>query len=73
MIYFLTLLAGAAGQDYEPFTQGGAETGQVSAPLYVILAYSIIWLVLLFFVASVWKRQKVVERDLEDLRRELSE
>ena len=43
----------AAAQDYKPFTPGAEDTGQVSAPLFVVLAYSLIWVVLLLFVASV--------------------
>ncbi len=63
----------AAAQDYKPFTPGAEDTGQVSAPLFVVLAYSLIWVVLLLFVASVYRRQKLVEQELEDLRKELGE
>jgi len=71
MNHLMTLLA--AGQDFEPFTPGGAETAQVSVPLYVTLAYSIIWLVLLVWVASVFMRQKAVQQELADLKQELGE
>ena len=71
MSHLLSLLA--AGQDFVPFTPGSGSEAQVSAPLYVVLAYSIIWVVLLAYVASVHKRQKVVEQELAELKRELAE
>jgi len=54
-------------EDYQPYQ--GAE--QVSAPLLVVIAYSAIWLVLLGFVASVWRRQRQVQADLAQLERQL--
>jgi CcmD family protein len=69
MSHLYSLLA--AGQDFQPFTPGESGTAQVSAPLYVLLAYSIIWLVLLGYVASLHKRHKDVERELRDLKQEL--
>lgn len=71
MNHLMTLLA--AGQDYEPFTPGGGGAAQVSVPLYVLLAYSLIWLVLLVWVASVFMRQKKVEQELDELKQELAE
>jgi len=64
------LALAAKAEDYQPYTTG-AETGQVSAPLFVIIAYSLIWLVLIGFVVSVWRRQRRVEEELDLLRRQL--
>ena len=46
------------------------EKEQVSAPLFVVLAYSAIWLAVLAFVISVWVRQRRVEQELAQLIRE---
>ena len=56
--------------DYQPYS-AAASGGQVSAPLFVVLAYSAIWLVLLGFVATVWLRQRRLEAELPELRRTL--
>jgi CcmD family protein len=58
------------GGDFQPYKPGAA-TEQVSAPLHVVLAYSLIWLVLLGFVASVWRRQRRVEAEIREMRRQL--
>lgn len=64
-------LAWAAPEaDYQPY-QAPASAEGVSAPLYVVLAYSAIWLVLLLFVASVWRRQRRVEAEIEQMRHQL--
>jgi CcmD family protein len=60
----------APSGDYQPY-QPPASTESVSAPLYVVLAYSAIWLVLLLFVASVWRRQRRVELEIEQMRHQL--
>lgn len=46
------------------------EKEQVSAPLFVVLAYSAIWLAVLAFVLSVWLRQRRLEQELAQLIRE---
>ena len=56
---------------YKPWTPPNKE--QVSAPLFVVLAYSAIWLAVLAFVFSVWTRQRRVERELAQLIREQQE
>jgi CcmD family protein len=60
----------AAGGDYQPYSPGDAAE-QVSAPLFVVLAYSAIWIVLLLFVVSLWRRQRRVETEMEQLRQQL--
>lgn len=59
-----------AADDYQPYAPGAAGE-QVSAPMFVVIAYSLIWLVLLGFVFSVWRRQRLAEADLDQLRRQL--
>jgi hypothetical protein len=56
--------------DFQPYRPEAA-TEQVSAPLHVVLAYSLIWVVLLAFVASVWRRQRRVEAEIAEMRRQL--
>jgi heme exporter protein CcmD len=60
----------AAGSGYERYAPPQA-AASVSAPLYVVLAYSLIWLVLVAFVASVWRRQRQVEQELRQLEQRL--
>jgi CcmD family protein len=69
LVLSLLLPPALAAADYQPYTP--PESGEVPAPLYVVLAYSAIWLVLLVFVASVWLRQRRVELELKGLQRQL--
>jgi CcmD family protein len=62
--------AAASPADYQPYVPPAA--AEVSAPLYVVIAYSAIWLVLLLFVASVWRRQRRVEEEIAGLRQLLA-
>jgi CcmD family protein len=64
------LAHGAGGDDYQPY-QPSTET--VSAPLFVVLAYSAIWLAILVFVLSVFLRQRRVSTELDQVRRQLEE
>lgn len=63
--------AAATEVDYEPYAPSAAE--QISAPLFVVIAYLTIWLVLILFLASVWLRQRRVVRELHDLQRRLGD
>ena len=56
-----------AGGDYKPYVPPAAS--DVPAPLFVIVAYSAIWLVLLIFLVSVWVRQRRVDEELRALQR----
>jgi CcmD family protein len=66
------LTAGASGaaapEPFEPYVPPAA--GQVSAPLYVIIAYAAIWLGVTLFLVSIWRRQRRVTAELEQLKRE---
>lgn len=55
--------------DYKPYVP--PEAGAVSAPLFVLIAYAAIWLVLMIFLVSVWHRQRRVSEELRELRRRL--
>lgn len=57
-------------QGYQPYV-ATSSADQVSAPLFVVLAYSAIWLVLLLFVLSVWRRQQRVAAEMEQLKKKL--
>lgn len=59
-----------AAEDYVPY-DAGAKADQVSAPLFVVIAYSLIWIALIGFVVSVWRRQRRLEHELDLLRRQL--
>jgi len=65
-----------ATKQQQPLAKGGFQPWkppakeQVSAPLFVVLAYSAIWLAVLAFVVSVWVRQRRVEQELAQLIRE---
>lgn len=56
--------------DYRPYTSASTAE-QVSAPLFVVIAYSAIWLLVLLFVMSVWLRQRRVEAELAQVRQQL--
>lgn len=67
----LARAADEAAGGYQPFTPGSTE--QVSAPLFVVVAYSVIWIVLLLYVFAVWLRQRRVAADLAHVRQQLDE
>ena len=62
--------AALAAEDYVPYN-AEAGAGQVSAPLFVIIAYSLIWIAVIGFVVSVWRRQRRLEHELDLLRQQL--
>lgn len=55
---------------YEPYQAGQGAQG-VSAPLYVLIAYSVIWLAVLLFVVSVWRRQQELQEEMRRLEEQL--
>ncbi len=65
----LLLLAPTPAGDYQPYVPPASEA--VSAPLFVVIAYAAIWVVLVIFLASVWRRQRRVEQELRDLEQRL--
>jgi len=68
----VTLAAGGAALagEYEPYTGAGGKQ-QVSASLFVVLAYSAIWLAVLVFVVMLWRRLGQVREELHRLEERL--
>jgi CcmD family protein len=60
-------LVRAGSVSYKPYRPETAET--VSAPLLVVVAYSAIFVVLLFYVVLLFARQRRAEREIEELER----
>lgn len=61
----------ASADEYKDFDPSKA-TPTVSAPLFVVITYSAIWIVALLFVVLLWRRQRRVQEELEDVQRRLS-
>jgi len=53
--------------DYDPSTA----RPEVSAPLFVVLAYSAIWLCVVGFAVLIWRRQRRIDDQLAELERRL--
>lgn len=64
--------AAAPDGDFRPYTPAES-TEPISAPLFVVIAYSAIWLLVLLFVVSVWLRQRRVEAELAQVRQRLEQ
>ncbi|MBK8481370.1 MAG: hypothetical protein IPL40_09385 [Proteobacteria bacterium] len=69
----LTLIDAAAAfaedyADYDPATA----VPEVSAPLFVVLAYSAIWLCVVGFCVMIWRRQRRIELQLAELQQSLA-
>jgi hypothetical protein len=62
------------GQDGFTQVQGAPSSGQenLPAPPLIGAAYGFLWLCVLGFVLSVWRRGQKTERELEELRRKLA-
>jgi CcmD family protein len=46
---------------------------QIPAAPFVFIAYAIVWLFVLFYVWTLWRRQGKVEKELQDLQHKLGE
>lgn len=81
LIVLLALLPGAlalaqeparapsAQGDFVPVNQLPAQTEQLPAAPILMGAYAFVWVALLVYVWSLWKRMGRLERELADLRR----
>lgn len=58
-------------QEYVPFTPTPGEV-LPAAPL-VMIAYGFAWLVIFFYMSSIWRRLERVERDIASATRQLAE
>lgn len=69
-LMLLGRVAAAAGEDgYQDVVAGAAQTS--SAPVLVTIAYGLIWIVVLAYVVSIWRRQNRLSAQLQQLRRRL--
>jgi CcmD family protein len=71
------VVAGATGSQpaqpppgYERVT-GSQET--IPAAPFLVAAYAVIWVVLIVYLWSIWRRVRSVQRELTDLKRRLDE
>ena len=59
----------AAQGDFVPVSQLPAQAEQLPAAPLLIAAYAFVWVALLVYVWSLWKRMAKLERELADLQR----
>lgn len=64
--------ATALADDYVDFDPSKA-TPTINTPLFVILAYSAIWIAAVGFTVILWRRQRRISEELDDARRRLTE
>jgi hypothetical protein len=73
LVFSLTAFATSAlADDYVDFDPS-KQTPSVSAPLYVVLAYSAIWLAVIGFAVMIWRRQRTVDEEIVGARQRLEE
>ena len=56
-----------ATEGFEPVKPGDLVTEQLPAAPLVFAAYAFVWLALVVYVFSLWRRMSRVERDLADV------
>ena len=66
MPQLLLILAQSQGQ-FVPFTGGGVGQETLPATPLIYAAYAVVWLVLLFYVFTLWRKIGRVERELKDV------
>ena len=59
----------AAQGDFVPVNQLPAQAEQLPAAPLLLAAYAFVWVALLVYVWSLWKRMARLERELADLQR----
>lgn len=59
--------------DVTEFVPAPPGTQQVSAPLMVTLAYAFIWLLAIAFLATLWRRSRALQTEVETARQRLTE
>jgi CcmD family protein len=62
-----------APDGFEPVTGAAAAQEQLPAAPLVMLAYAFVWVMVLFYVWSLWRRLGVVEKELAAVARRLGE
>jgi len=63
---------GQAQTEFVPVSQLPAQEQLPAAPL-VIAAYSVVWVVMFVYLASIWRRLQKVDRELADVARRVTE
>jgi CcmD family protein len=58
------------GGDYEQYVPKADK--ETLAPLFVVISYSVIWLLLLAFALSLWLRQGRIDRQMKQLQHQLN-
>jgi|GEM_PF-4403639 CcmD family protein len=66
-----SVFATKGGGEYEAFKPGMSQN--VNVPLFVVIAYSVIWIVLLGLLVALWRRQGRLNAELEQLEAQLKE
>jgi len=64
------LLAQEPQNEFVPLSEV-PRTEQIPAAPFVFVAYAIVWLAVLFYVWTLWRRQGRVERELQDLQHKM--
>ncbi len=60
----------AAQDEYVPMSEVPPDEQLPAAPL-VFIAYGVMWLAVLVYVVTIWRRQAVVQKELDALKRQL--
>ena len=60
----------AAQDEYVPVSDLPPDEQLPAVPL-VFIAYGLIWLAVLVYVATIWRRQSVVQKEIDALKRQL--
>jgi CcmD family protein len=60
----------AAQDEYVPVSEVPPDEQLPAVPL-VFLAYGLIWLAVLVYVVTIWRRQAAVQKELDALKRQL--
>jgi CcmD family protein len=61
-----------AQTEFVPLSQV-PRTEQIPAAPFVFIAYAIVWLFVLFYVWTLWRRQGRVEKELQELQHRMGE
>lgn len=71
IVFQTTAVLATKGSEYEAFKPGMNQN--VNVPLFVIIAYSVIWLVLVGLLVALWRRQGRLKVELEQMEAQLKQ
>jgi CcmD family protein len=66
------LLAQEPQNEFVPLSEV-PRSEQIPAAPFVFIAYAIVWLAVLFYVWTLWRRQGRVEKELQELQHKMGE